>query len=206
MVGLVEGSQKLLYVNNYHCGAELGPFPSSFIIPKGSPLQVNQSLFSSASGCRTENRAKICRSHVNLHYTKANDHSFSLWYPDEKWFSCKLTLISLSFYYQAIFGPDILWLQDTGILKKLKSDELKAPNPIPLPKFKDAESGLIISQLYLIFLWLLCGIVTSILVFGVELFFRKNDRPKGTKRQVAWHAIARHQAERNMTTAHRDWH
>ena len=118
--------------------------------------------------------------------------------------SCKLTLISLSFYYQAIFGPDILWLQDTGILKKLKSDELKAPNPIPLPKFKDAESGLIISQLYLIYLWLLCGIVTSILVFGVELLFRKNDKAKGTKRRVAWHAHARQYDERNITTTHRD--
>ena len=39
-IGIVDGGQKLLFINNYHCGENLATFPSSYIMPKGSPLMV----------------------------------------------------------------------------------------------------------------------------------------------------------------------
>ena len=59
-------------------------------------------------------------------------------------------------------------LQDTGLLKKLRDDELKAPEPIPLPNVKHNQS-LSISQLVTAFILLASGIVASIPVFIVEL-------------------------------------
>ena len=39
-IGIVDGGQKLLFINDYHCGENLATFPSSYIMPKGSPLMV----------------------------------------------------------------------------------------------------------------------------------------------------------------------
>ena len=44
-VGIVEQGQKLLFINDYHCGENLLTFPSSFVLPKGSPLQVKIGFF-----------------------------------------------------------------------------------------------------------------------------------------------------------------
>ena len=79
---------------------------------------------------------------------------------------------------------DISWLQDTGILKKTKGDELKAPNPKPLPKLKINQS-LSIHQLASAFILEVSGIVTSIVVFTVELLQRKKSKAMGSK-QVTW--------------------
>ena len=38
--GIVEQGQKLLFINDYHCGENLATFPSSYVLPKGSPLKV----------------------------------------------------------------------------------------------------------------------------------------------------------------------
>ena len=41
-IGVVTQMEKLKYINKYHCGAHLAVAPSSYILPKGSPLQVYQ--------------------------------------------------------------------------------------------------------------------------------------------------------------------
>ena len=87
--------------------------------------------------------------------------------------------------------PDISWLQDTGILKKTKGDELKAPNPRPLAKLK-INQPLSIHQLASAFLLEVSGIVISILAFSVELLLRKKSKAKGSKKQVTWVTSTRH--------------
>ena len=61
-----------------------------------------------------------------------------------------------------------MWLQDSGIMIKLKDDELRAPIPIPLPKVK-LNQPLNISQLAMAFFLAATGTVISILAFLVEL-------------------------------------
>ena len=62
-----------------------------------------------------------------------------------------------------------MWLQDSGILKKFVHDELRAPVPIPLPKFK-VNQPLNISQLATAFFFAIFGIVASTLAFLAERF------------------------------------
>ena len=91
-----------------------------------------------------------------------------------------------------------MWLQDTGLLKKLRDDELKAPEPIPLPNVKRNQS-LSISQLATAFILLASGIVASIPVFIVEFL---NEEKVGDKdimhRQVGWGPPTRRQHEREV--------
>ena len=122
--------------------------PSSFILPKGSPLQVCYMII-----------------------------AFS-------W--CFFTSLCGNFILQDIFKPAIMWLQDTGILIKLRDDELKAPNPIPRQKVK-FNQPLSISQLATAFLLMTTGMLISISVFFVELLNRPNGKAKGAKpHKVAW--------------------
>ena len=88
--------------------------------------------------------------------------------------------------FQDILKPSMLWLQDTGILIKLRDDELRAPNPIPLPKVK-LNKSLGMSQLAMVFLLAAAGIVSSITVFIVEVLKGQKGIAKGSKpRQVGW--------------------
>ena len=86
--------------------------------------------------------------------------------------------------------PDILWLQDTGVLKKTEGDYLKVPNPRPLPKLKINQS-LSISQLAASFILVVSGIIISILVFTMELLQRKKSKANGTEHQVTLVASTR---------------
>ena len=160
-IGLVSEMEKLKYINDYHCGDDLTVVPSSFILPKGSPLQVYQSLSAS--------------------FKQTNTHSF--------------------LFCQDILKLDILWLQDTGILKKIKSDELNAPNHVPQPKLK-INQALSILQLATVFFWLVSGIVISIVVFLLEVLCGKKAKAEGTRnQQVAWDAPDRDPHERKMNKA-----
>ena len=69
-----------------------------------------------------------------------------------------------------------MWLQDSGILKKLIYDELRAPNQIPLPKVKHNQP-LSIYQLATA-LYALLGIVASLLAFCLELIKGREDQGK----------------------------
>ena len=91
-----------------------------------------------------------------------------------------------------------MWLQDTGILKKLKDDELRAPIPIPLPKVK-LNQPLSISQLAMVFFLAATGAVISISAFLVELLKGQKGKTKGPKPQRAgWGTPPRHIAEKKL--------
>ena len=81
---------------------------------------------------------------------------------------------------QDVFTPIIMWLQDTGILSKLRDDELNPPIPIPLPKVKISQP-LSISQLAAAFLLAAAGIFISIMIFCGELFMGKRSELKGRR-------------------------
>ena len=83
---------------------------------------------------------------------------------------------------QDIFKPTIMWLQDTGILKKLRDDELKAPNPIPLPKVK-FNQPLSFFQLATAFLLMAVGTLMSLSIFFMEMLNSPNDKAEGAKSQ-----------------------
>ena len=70
-----------------------------------------------------------------------------------------------------------MWLQDTGILIKLRDSELKAPYPIPQPKVK-FNQPLSIYQLATAFLLVVAGVMISISAFLIELSHGLNGRGK----------------------------
>ena len=79
-----------------------------------------------------------------------------------------------------------MWLQDTGILIRLRDSELKAPYKIPLPNVKPNESQLTIFQLATIFIFATTGIVLSVFIFLSELIIgrkitSKSSRPKSAR-------------------------
>ena len=122
--------------------------PSSYILPKGSPLQV----------CYITLPLSYCFKHPYGGHSSLQD----------------------------IFKPAIMWLQDTGILIKLRDDELKAPNPILRPKVK-FNQPLSIFQLATAFMLMAAGMLISLSIFFVELLNRPNDKAKGPKaHKVAW--------------------
>ena len=65
-----------------------------------------------------------------------------------------------------------MWLQDTGVLIKLRDSELKAPNKIPLPRVKLNEP-LTVFQLATAFIFAAFGLVLSVSVFLMELVMRR---------------------------------
>ena len=95
-----------------------------------------------------------------------------------------------------------MWLQDTGILQKLRDDELRAPNPKQLPKVKVNEP-LSISQLVTVFLLAAVGIVISISAFFVELQL-KGQKENAKPGRVYWGIPIRHLNQRKVRrdTAH----
>ena len=91
-----------------------------------------------------------------------------------------------------------MWLQDCGILKKLRDDELKVPNLIPRPKMK-LNHPISLSQLAMSFFMAVPGIVIAISAFFVELFKGQKVKAKGTnQRHVSWAAPTRHHSERDV--------
>ena len=86
-----------------------------------------------------------------------------------------------------------MWLQDTGILIRLRDSELKAPYKIPLPNVKPNESQLTIFQLATIFIFATTGIVLSVFIFLSELVIgrkitsksnREGERQRTTDKQI----------------------
>ena len=65
-----------------------------------------------------------------------------------------------------------MWLQDTGVLIKLRDSELKAPNKIPLPKVKFNEP-LTVFQLATAFIFAAFGLVLSVSLCLMELVMRR---------------------------------
>ena len=78
-----------------------------------------------------------------------------------------------------------MWLQDTGILIRLRDSELKAPYKIPLPKVKPNESQLTIFQLATIFTFATTGIVLSVFIFLCELVIGRKITPKSSRPKSA---------------------
>ena len=73
-----------------------------------------------------------------------------------------------------------MWLQDTGILTKLRDDELKAPNPIPLQRVK-FNQPLTFFQLATAFLLVAVGVVISLCLFVMELLNTPNEKAEEVK-------------------------
>ena len=85
----------------------------------------------------------------------------------------------LTFYFfQSIFENSILWLQDTGILKRLLDDILKPLVFKTYPKARQ-KMPLTINQLSFIMILFVIGIALSILIFIYE--FKTSTRAKGIK-------------------------
>ena len=74
-----------------------------------------------------------------------------------------------------------MWLQDTGILIRLRDSELKAPYKIPLPNVKPNESQLTIFQLATIFIFATTGIVLSVFIFLSELIIGRKITSKSNR-------------------------
>ena len=73
-----------------------------------------------------------------------------------------------------------MWLQDTGILAKLRDNELNAPTKIPLPRVK-INQPLTIYQLATAFVFATFGIVLSVSVFLGELVTGGRINSKGDR-------------------------
>ena len=71
-----------------------------------------------------------------------------------------------------------MWLQDTGILAKLRDNELNAPTKIPQPRVK-INQPLTIYQLATAFVFAMFGIVLSVSVFLGELVTGRRINSKG---------------------------
>ena len=93
-----------------------------------------------------------------------------------------------------------MWLQDTGILIKLRDDELKAPIPIPRPKIK-LKQPFSIFQLATAFLWMAAGMLISISAFFVELLNGSKGKAKGAKSDNA-RGISTRGRNRNVKPVH----
>ena len=61
-----------------------------------------------------------------------------------------------------------MWLQDTGILKKLRDDELNAPIPIPDPKVR-VNQPLTFYQIGIALVIQAIGLCIAIAAFAAEL-------------------------------------
>ena len=68
-----------------------------------------------------------------------------------------------------------MWLRDTGILDKLKYDNMKRSIPIPLPILRHKQP-LILRQLAIIMITLIVGLSIAILVFFIEICKRPKTR------------------------------
>ena len=71
-------------------------------------------------------------------------------------------------YFKEKFKLPIMWLRDTGILHRVKDDIMTPPIPIPDPKLRHNQP-LILSQLSMIMVTLVVGLVIGTTAFVVEL-------------------------------------
>ena len=85
-----------------------------------------------------------------------------------------LTWIWLSFiiHLQKLFENATIWLRDTGILNKIKDDELNAPVKIPRRKIK-IDQPLSIYEMTPAFLIVLPGLSLAIIAFAGELSMKR---------------------------------
>ena len=65
-----------------------------------------------------------------------------------------------------------MWLRDTGVLGKMKDDELSAPIPIPDPKIK-VDERISVEQIGIGIALYSVGMLLSLLFFVSELFSKK---------------------------------
>ena len=76
-----------------------------------------------------------------------------------------------------------MWLRDTGVLGKMKDDELSAPMPIPDPKIK-VDERISLEQLGIGIALYTIGMTLSLILFSIELFTKKRvKRAKKKQRQ-----------------------
>ena len=73
---------------------------------------------------------------------------------------------------QKLFENATIWLRDTGILNKIKDDELNAPVKIPRRKIK-IDQPLSIYEMTPAFLIVLPGLSLAIIAFAGELFMKR---------------------------------
>ena len=69
----------------------------------------------------------------------------------------------------------IMWLKDTGILDRVTYEIMTPAIPIPLPKLRHNQP-LILSQLSMIMIILVVGLVIGTLAFVVELLKKPEER------------------------------
>ena len=72
-------------------------------------------------------------------------------------------------YLQNLFQNATMWLRDTGMLNKLRDDELNAPFHVPDPVVRVNEP-LTLYQVGIAFMVEAGGLVIGLLVFLLELF------------------------------------
>ena len=78
-----------------------------------------------------------------------------------------------------------MWLRDTGVLDKMKDDELSAPIPIPDPKIK--VDGLIsVEQIGIGIAIFSVGMTLSLISFIGELCTKKRVKREKKNQQQAW--------------------
>ena len=70
-----------------------------------------------------------------------------------------------------------MWLRDTGVLAKMKDDELSAPMPIPAPMIK-IDGCISVEQLGIGIAIYSVGMILSLLLFIGELCFKRLKRVK----------------------------
>ena len=75
-----------------------------------------------------------------------------------------------------------MWLRDTGVLGKMRDDELSAPMPIPDPKIK-VDERISVEQLGIGIAIYSVGMTLSLLFFIGELCTRKRDKRVEKKQQ-----------------------
>ena len=65
-----------------------------------------------------------------------------------------------------------MWLRDTGALERMKNEVMRPPDLIPYPRVRQNQP-LILSQLGIIMIIQVAGLLTGIITFFVELLKKK---------------------------------
>ena len=76
-----------------------------------------------------------------------------------------------------------MWLRDTGMLNKMRDDELNAPFHVPDPKVRVNEP-LTLNQVGIAFIVEAGGLIIGLLCFLLELVCKSRWIKKGEKKQV----------------------
>ena len=94
-------------------------------------------------------------------------------------FFCSLTLLvdrHTFFLLQILLKNSTMWLCESGILRKLRDDELNAPTKLPQPKYKINQS-LTMVDLSMAFVVQVFGLFLAIIAFMIE-YLRKSGNGK----------------------------